>query len=180
MKQLITTDLIRSLDPCADRLYNYLKFYKDKSFTKGQFMGLKNITQSDKMWVAFRLIPKENIRFAAADMAEIVLPIFEKEYPNDNRPRKAIEAARGNDKEDYSAAANAAYSAAAASTYSAASAYSASAASYSAYSAANAAYSAASAYSTYSAAAYAAAAYSAYSDTEKQIRAIVLKYWRLI
>lgn len=30
----------------------------------------------------------------AADCAEHVLPYFEKEYPRDNRPRKAIEAAR--------------------------------------------------------------------------------------
>lgn len=33
-------------------------------------------------------------RLFAADCAERVLPIFEKEYPNDDRPRKAIEAAR--------------------------------------------------------------------------------------
>ena len=30
----------------------------------------------------------------ACECAELVLPIFEKEYPNDNRPRKAIKAAR--------------------------------------------------------------------------------------
>jgi len=33
-------------------------------------------------------------RLFAADCAEHVLPIFEKEHPNDDRPRKAIEAAR--------------------------------------------------------------------------------------
>ena len=33
-------------------------------------------------------------RLFAADCAERVLPIFEKEQPNDDRPRKAIEAAR--------------------------------------------------------------------------------------
>ena len=34
-------------------------------------------------------------RSFACDCAERVLPIFEKEYPNDKRPRAAIEAARG-------------------------------------------------------------------------------------
>ena len=34
------------------------------------------------------------LRLFAADCAEKVLPIFEKERPNDDRPRKAIEAAR--------------------------------------------------------------------------------------
>ena len=34
------------------------------------------------------------LRLFAADCAEHVLPIFEKEYPGDDRPRKAIEAAR--------------------------------------------------------------------------------------
>jgi hypothetical protein len=33
-------------------------------------------------------------RLAAADFAEAVLPIYEAKYPNDDRPRKAIEAAR--------------------------------------------------------------------------------------
>ena len=36
----------------------------------------------------------------AAKEAEKVLPIFEKEYPNDSRPRKAIEAIRAWAKED--------------------------------------------------------------------------------
>ena len=34
------------------------------------------------------------MRLMAADFAEAVLPIFEKEYPDDNRPRLAIQAAR--------------------------------------------------------------------------------------
>jgi len=34
------------------------------------------------------------MRLMAADFAEAVLPIFEREYPDDDRPRKAIQAAR--------------------------------------------------------------------------------------
>ncbi|EYB67051.1 hypothetical protein DEIPH_ctg052orf0049 [Deinococcus phoenicis] len=35
------------------------------------------------------------LRLFAADCAEMVLPLYERDYPNDDRPRKAIEAARG-------------------------------------------------------------------------------------
>ena len=37
---------------------------------------------------------EKKARLFAAECAEHVLPIFEKEYPQDDRPRKAIEAAR--------------------------------------------------------------------------------------
>ena len=37
---------------------------------------------------------KKELVIWAADCAEHVLPYFEKEYPNDKRPRKAIETAR--------------------------------------------------------------------------------------
>ena len=37
---------------------------------------------------------KRLARLLAADFAEHVLPIFERQYPNDDRPRKAIKAAR--------------------------------------------------------------------------------------
>jgi hypothetical protein len=37
---------------------------------------------------------RKNQRLLAVDCAEHVLPIFEKQYPNDQRPRKAIEATR--------------------------------------------------------------------------------------
>jgi len=61
--------------------------------------------------------------------AELVLHIFEKEYPNDDRPRKAIEAAREYLKLKTSAAAYAADAAYAAyAAYAADSAYAASAA----------------------------------------------------
>lgn len=49
----------------------------------------------DKKWVH----PEQRVHHAlalwAADCAEHVLPLFEDKYPEDERPRKAIEAARG-------------------------------------------------------------------------------------
>lgn len=109
-------------------------------------------TYRDRL-VALRLLPSRQAVLLAADWAETVLPILESAYPDDPRPRRAIEAARADTHAAY-AAADAAYAAAA---YAAADA----AATYAAY-AADAAYVAA----TYAAAnaAYAAAAYAAYAD----------------
>jgi hypothetical protein len=41
-----------------------------------------------------RLLDRRSAALFAADCAERVLPIFEAAYPTDDRPRKAIEAAR--------------------------------------------------------------------------------------
>ena len=63
----------------------------------------------------FRSTDKNKFRFFAADCAESVLHLFEKRYPNDSRPRKAIEAARATAYATAAAyAADAAYAAAAA------------------------------------------------------------------
>jgi hypothetical protein len=155
---VINKNVIKKLKPCAERYENYLKYYKNKEFTPAQFMGLKNITHKDKLWVAFRLMGEQYIRLAAADIAESVLHIYEKAYPGDNRPRLAIEAARSGNKEAADAAA------------------------YAARAAANAAYAAA--YAAYAAAAddAANAAYAAaYAGEERKmqeklIRKILLKY----
>ncbi len=91
---MISNKTIKNLKPCSDRFNNYLKYYKDKTHTYAQFLGLKNITHDDKLWVTLRLIPEDKLRFLAADIAELVLYAYEREYPNDFIPRKAIEAAR--------------------------------------------------------------------------------------
>lgn len=91
---MINLELIKSLNPCQNRLDNYIKHYGNRCFTKRQFMGLKSISHEDKLWVAVQLLPEEKARLAAADIAELVLPVFENKFPEDNRPRLAIEAAR--------------------------------------------------------------------------------------
>jgi len=93
-RDVITNELIASFAPCKDRHNNYLKYYKGKSFTIQQFMGLKNISHSDKMWVGVRLLSDKDRPLYAAAVAESVLHIFEAKYPNDDRPRKIIEALR--------------------------------------------------------------------------------------
>ena len=110
----INKSVIAKLNPCSDRFDNYVNHYGERDFTVRQFMGLKNITHADKLWVAFRLLPKGQIPKAATDMAELVLHVYEAKYPNDKRPREAIEAVRSGDKERAKKAAYAAYAAAAA------------------------------------------------------------------
>jgi hypothetical protein len=60
-----------------------------------------NCERADWMlWLCGRMVgregwpTREQIGLAACLCAESVLPLFEKKYPNDDRPRKAIEAAR--------------------------------------------------------------------------------------
>ena len=109
-------------------------------------------------------LSERTLRLFAVDCAEHVLPIWTANYPDDDRPAKAIEAARrfalGEISEDAArATANAAAYAA-----NDAAAYAANAAAYAAYAAANAAANAA-AYAAYAAANAAAnaAAYAAYA-----------------
>jgi hypothetical protein len=91
-------------------------------------------------------LTEQEQRLIAADFAERVLPIFEVHYPDDDRPRKSIEAvrayARGEiTEEQLSAAGSAAWSAAGAAARAAAAraAAAADAAAYTAVAAANAA-----------------------------------------
>ena len=112
--------------------------------------------QGEKGWPT-----RQQIVLAACDCAELSLSLFEKKYPNDNRPRVAIETARKwangdvgiKDVRSAAAADNAADNAAADDA-----AYAAAAAAYAAYAAA--AYAAAD-NAAYAAADYAAAAYAA-------------------
>lgn len=94
MSNVIKKDTITKLNPCQDRFDNYVKHYGSKSFTINEFLNLVKISNEDKIWVALRLMSKENIKRVGLDVAESVLHIFESEYPNDKRPRLAIEAVR--------------------------------------------------------------------------------------
>jgi hypothetical protein len=91
---MINLTKIKALTPCYDRLYNYIKFYGDREFTPKQFMGLKKITHADKLWVAFRVLPYDKAVEAAIDIGKSILSVFEKQFPEDNRPRECIEAIR--------------------------------------------------------------------------------------
>jgi hypothetical protein len=193
----VTSEFLKEKNACVEGL---------RWVTKNNLIGLedidfvKKLIENDQLnwanWLIVRVMNYNQYVSYAIFAAEQVISIYEKKYPNDNRPYKAIEAARKcienpTDKNknaaaaaaadaayaaaDADAAAAAAYAAAAAAAYAAYAA--AAAAAYAAYAAAADAYAAAAAYAAYAAAAdaYAAAA-DAYAAARKDMRIKILEY----
>jgi len=162
----ITLKFLKNKEACQDGIdwvvENKLIGLKDSEM-------IKDLMKADKLdwanWLIVRCMNYKQYVSYAVYAAESVLDIYEKKYPNDKRPREAIEAAKlciKNPSKKNKVAASAAYSASAYSAYSAA--YSASSASSAAFSASSSASSAAfSASSAAYSAAYSAAFSAAYS-----------------
>src|ERR1700740_2774342 len=117
---------LRRLGACSEAV----EWAKGKSFAEAWM----TCERGDWMlWLCARMAgaegwpSRQKIVLFACDRAETVLPIFEKRYPQDDRPRKAIETARAWAKGE-SAAAAAAAAAAAYAAAAAAAAYAAAAA----------------------------------------------------
>jgi len=97
MTTYTTLNKIREYEPCAEGWHKLLS-YLGKSEADDEPLSYATILKSngldDAIW-ALRTHPdlKQVVLFAA-DCAESVLHIFENEYADDDRPRKAIEAAR--------------------------------------------------------------------------------------
>jgi len=143
---------------------------------------LKEKKYRDCNWLVVRVMNKKQEVQYAVFSAELVINIFEKKYPDDKRPRKAIEAAKNyisNPCRKTRAAAAAATTAAYDAAYADDAAYAAATAAAYAAAADDAA-----AYAAYAAAAYAAdaAAAAAYdaddaaADAKEKIRIKILKY----
>ena len=98
MKITTTLNRIKSNSPCQEGWIKLLTFL-NKTKADDEELDLLTILESngseDCIW-AFRCTDNHNsiYRHISADFAESVLYIFEKEYPNDNRPRLSIQAAR--------------------------------------------------------------------------------------
>ena len=93
-----TLNKIRSYRPCEDGWENLLTYLR-KTEADDEPLSIRTILGSngveDAIW-ALRAVDdhKREIRLFAADCAESVLHIYEDAHPGDDRPRKAIEAAR--------------------------------------------------------------------------------------
>jgi hypothetical protein len=91
-----------------------------------EILRMEHLIAEDRLWLVLRpeLIDGITLRLFAADCAEHVLSVYERQYPGDLRPRQAIEAARayarGEISGDARAAAEAADAAAAGATAAAA------------------------------------------------------------
>jgi hypothetical protein len=184
MKETTLREILK-FNPCQSGLKNLLEELKysnpvtDEELNKPiktKFI-YDNNGYKDCLWVLQVFTGQPDWYRFKADIAESVLHIFEKKYPGDNRPNKAIQAARyfadGKISKEELTAATSAASAATSAAYAADSAAAATAAYAAAYSAAYAATSAA--YAAYSAASAADSA----AAREKQIKKnteILLKY----
>jgi mRNA-degrading endonuclease HigB of HigAB toxin-antitoxin module len=181
----INKQIIEKLKPCQDRFDNFKKHYSDFDDDLKEFILLENISYSDKVWVFTRLATKmQNVKWSLL-CASKVLHLFEEKYPNDKRPRKALEFVENwiNNPSDASAYASAAASAAASSAadaaadfaaaYAASAAFAAAAASAAAYASA-AASAAAYASSAASSAAFAAASASAARTNEEELNLLMM------
>jgi len=161
----ITKEWLKSLNPCIGGFKWWCRC-GERDPIKFLEVGFEGDHWNYRCWLMIRLLSNKNQVKIAIYSAKLVLPIFEERYPNDDRPRKAIDAA-------YAAAADAAAYAAAADV--AADAAYADAAASAARAAASAAYAAYAAY----AAAYAADAanyaadYAADYDNKKIIKQIL-------
>ena len=196
----LTLNVIKSKSPCTSGWEKLLKSF-DKTKADETPVSIAHLLDSnginDTLWVIFNCIPDElqHKRNMLADLAEpaikaaeSVLHIFEEKYPEDKRPRDAIENAKENlrrarageerlprsypaDVYDYSAA----YDYAAA-TYAAYAAYAAADAA----AAAHAAHATYAAYAAYAAAyAYAAAAHQkAREKAREKQKEIILTYFQ--
>ena len=163
---------------------DYLKTHAEDANVWEAYFSLSDLDHNDLLRETLGVLPKPAIVDISVRFAESVLPVFESKHPNDDRPRKAIDAAKAYianpcDK-TAAAAADAADAATANAAYAAANAANAAYAAYAAYYAADAAYYAADAayYAAANAAnaAHAAAAANAAdrTDLEKQQLNIVL------
>ena len=88
---LINKDVIKKLNPCSDRFNNYLSHYNSFNSSVDDFLDLPNITYSDKIWVATKLLNRNQLVHFGLLCAESVLNIFEDKNPSDKRVRDCIE-----------------------------------------------------------------------------------------
>jgi hypothetical protein len=166
---IITTKFLKEKGACEEG-YKWVK--ENKLIGLDSIPFVNKLIENDKLgwanWLIVRCMEYKECVSYAVYAAEQVIDIFEKKYPNDKRPRKAIEAAKAcldNPSDENKKAADASAYASASAAYASASA---------AYAAADAAaaYAYAAAYA--SAAAYAYAAASAYA--KKEMRLKILNY----
>lgn len=77
----INAEIIAKLNPCTSRFENFKTQYPYFDGTLSDFVALENITYNDKIWVATRLLSKNQLVHWSILCAESVQPIFESKYP---------------------------------------------------------------------------------------------------
>ena len=174
----ISTLILQSMTACSSGLYRFVAVHGENELKFSDCVKSESNTIGDYFWFIrkqeLNADHKKDLQHLAIEFSERVLPVFEAKYPEDNRPRKAIETAKlylsgeatlGALKK---ARTDAAYATASAYAYIAA---------YAAY-AAEAAYAASAEAYTAAYAAYAAEAASAYAASAEAYTAYAEKSWQ--
>ena len=91
----ITVAQIMEWNPCGDYPEERVKKLIGRGKTPAQILDL-DIPAEDRLWVVLRedIIPRLELGLLACDFAAQVLPIWLKNYPNDNRVANCIKVAR--------------------------------------------------------------------------------------
>jgi len=79
----INKDVLESLEPCADRYENYLEHHASFDGSFSDFLDLPNLDYNDKVWVAEKILTKNQAVSWAILCAESVVHIFEDKHPDD-------------------------------------------------------------------------------------------------
>ena len=111
MKKL-TKKKLKSLSPCVDGYEWYLEQNtEDLQEICNLLLKDKKLTDDYLLWLLPRMMNRKQKVQYAVFAAELVVDNFEKEFPDDDRPRKAIEAAKAYIKNQTQANKDAAWSA---------------------------------------------------------------------
>ena len=93
---MLTIKKVKQMGACQDALDWGEKIWKEKEFK--EMDAIKRLMKEKRYdwanWLIARLLSRDNKTRYAIFAAEQVIGIYEKKYPNDDRPRKAIEAAK--------------------------------------------------------------------------------------
>lgn len=97
---IINKEIIGKFNPCKERFDNFIEQYPTFNGSFDEFLDLENITYEDKIWVAKKVLNKNQLVHFGILCAESVLNIFEAKYPEDKRVRNCIELLKS--KKDFS------------------------------------------------------------------------------
>lgn len=94
----ITIDKVLSFPLCSGYTRERLLEISSgrEEMTAFEICNLESVSAEDKLWLLLRpyFFSKQNLLRLSAEFAESVLPLFERVYPSDERPRLAIQANR--------------------------------------------------------------------------------------
>lgn len=94
----ISTEILKKMGACLSGLVRFARTHGDKEIMFSECVKSESNSISDYFWFIEQQelsdCQNHDLKLIAIEFAERVLHIFESKYPQDRRPRKAIEAAK--------------------------------------------------------------------------------------